>query len=122
MSLPRPDRRVEPAAFYSDYAPRTWTALVGGAALPPWRFDIAFIVDGARFTQVGRADAVKAPAGAATVDLKGKTVMPAIIVAKFFSSFFFAHRGARSRAVPPAPCGGVAPPASTSSVRPHLPR
>ena len=38
-----------------------------------------FIVDGARFSQVGRADAVKAPAGAATVDLKGKTVMPAII-------------------------------------------
>ena len=38
-----------------------------------------FIVDGARFTQVGRADAVKVPAGAATVDLKGKTVMPAII-------------------------------------------
>ena len=38
-----------------------------------------FIVDGARFAQVGRSDAVKAPPGAATVDLKGKTVMPAII-------------------------------------------
>ncbi len=38
-----------------------------------------FIVDGARFTQVGRADAVKMPAGAARVDLAGKTVMPAII-------------------------------------------
>src|SRR5262245_13015429 len=38
-----------------------------------------FIVDGARFAQVGRSDAVKAPAGAATVDLKGKTVIPAII-------------------------------------------
>jgi imidazolonepropionase-like amidohydrolase len=38
-----------------------------------------FIVDGARFTQVGRADAVKVPAGAARVDLAGKTVMPAII-------------------------------------------
>lgn len=39
----------------------------------------AFVVDGARFTQVGRSDAVKVPAGAVTVDLKGKTVMPAII-------------------------------------------
>lgn len=39
----------------------------------------AFVVDGARFTQIGRSDAVKVPGGAVTVDLKGKTVMPAII-------------------------------------------
>ena len=38
-----------------------------------------FIVDGTRFTQVGTASDVKVPAGAARVDLKGKTVMPAII-------------------------------------------
>jgi imidazolonepropionase-like amidohydrolase len=39
----------------------------------------AFVVEGTRITQVGRAGQVKAPAGAARVDLAGKTVMPAII-------------------------------------------
>jgi imidazolonepropionase-like amidohydrolase len=39
----------------------------------------AFIVDVARFTQVGRAGQVQVPAGARRVDLRGKTVMPAII-------------------------------------------
>lgn len=39
----------------------------------------AFVVDGARITAVGRAGAVTAPAGAARVDLAGKTVMPAIV-------------------------------------------
>ncbi len=39
----------------------------------------AFIVDNGRFTQVGRAGEVQVPAGAARVDLAGKTVMPAII-------------------------------------------
>jgi imidazolonepropionase-like amidohydrolase len=39
----------------------------------------AFIVDGSRFTQVGQSGQLKAPAGAARVDLSGKTVMPAII-------------------------------------------
>ncbi|MBI4472044.1 MAG: amidohydrolase family protein [Acidobacteria bacterium] len=38
-----------------------------------------FIVDGSRFTQVGRAGQVQIPAGARRVDLRGKTVMPAII-------------------------------------------
>jgi imidazolonepropionase-like amidohydrolase len=38
-----------------------------------------FIVDGTRFTQVGRAGEVKAPAGASRVSLTGKTVMPTII-------------------------------------------
>ena len=38
-----------------------------------------FVVDGARFTQVGRSDQVKVPNGATRVDLAGKTVMPAII-------------------------------------------
>lgn len=47
----------------------------GGAALE----NAAFVVEGGRFTQVGRADAVKIPAGATRVDLAGKTVMPAII-------------------------------------------
>src|SRR5215510_12906102 len=39
----------------------------------------SFIVNGARFTQVGRAADVRVPAGAARVNLAGKTVMPTII-------------------------------------------
>jgi imidazolonepropionase-like amidohydrolase len=38
-----------------------------------------FVVEGDRFTQVGRAGQVKVPAGATRVSLAGKTVMPAII-------------------------------------------
>ena len=47
----------------------------GGAPIE----NAAFIVDGARFIQVGRAGELQVPAGAARVDLTGKTVMPAII-------------------------------------------
>src|SRR5687768_15119946 len=39
----------------------------------------AFVVQGNRITAVGRRGQVTAPAGAARVDLTGKTVMPAII-------------------------------------------
>jgi len=39
----------------------------------------AFIVSGNRFTQIGRAGQVQVPAAARRVDLRGKTVMPAII-------------------------------------------
>ena len=39
----------------------------------------AFLVENGRFTEVGLAGAVEAPAGASRVDLTGKTVMPAII-------------------------------------------
>ena len=38
-----------------------------------------FVVEGARFVQVGRAGDVQVPAGARRVDLAGKTVMPAIV-------------------------------------------
>jgi imidazolonepropionase-like amidohydrolase len=47
----------------------------GGPALE----NATFVVEGTRFTQVGRADAVKVPAGAARVDLAGKTVIPALL-------------------------------------------
>jgi imidazolonepropionase-like amidohydrolase len=47
----------------------------GGPAID----NAAFVVEGTRFTQVGRADAVKVPAGATRVDLAGKTVIPAIL-------------------------------------------
>jgi imidazolonepropionase-like amidohydrolase len=52
--------------------------LINGNGGPPIE-NAAFVVEGTRFTQVGRADAVKVPAGAARVDLAGKTVMPAIL-------------------------------------------
>ncbi len=39
----------------------------------------AFIVQNNRFTQVGRRGQITVPAGAARVDLTGKTVMPAIV-------------------------------------------
>jgi len=39
----------------------------------------AFVVTGNRFTQVGRAGQVRAPAGAARVNLAGKTVMPMLV-------------------------------------------
>jgi imidazolonepropionase-like amidohydrolase len=39
----------------------------------------AFIVTGTRFTQVGRAGQVQVPTGARRVDLRGKTVIPAIV-------------------------------------------
>lgn len=39
----------------------------------------AFLVENARFTRVGRKGEIQAPAGAARVDLTGKTVIPALI-------------------------------------------
>jgi len=47
----------------------------GGPAIE----NAAFIVEGDRFTRVGRRGYVETPAGAARVDLTGKTVMPAMI-------------------------------------------
>lgn len=65
-------------------APAGGTTLYEGARVivgdgsPPIE-NAVFVVEGTRITQVGRAGQVKAPAGAARVDLAGKTVMPAII-------------------------------------------
>ncbi len=39
----------------------------------------AFLVDNSRFTKIGRKGEVRAPKGAARVDLTGKTVMPGLI-------------------------------------------
>jgi imidazolonepropionase-like amidohydrolase len=41
--------------------------------------DAAFLVENDRFTRVGRKGSVQAPAGAARVDLTGKTVIPALV-------------------------------------------
>ena len=51
--------------------------IVGDARAPI--DNASFIVNGARFEQVGRAADVRVPAGATRLNLAGKTVMPAII-------------------------------------------
>ncbi len=52
--------------------------LVTGQDVPPIE-DATFVVDGGRFTVVGPTAAVTVPAGAARVDLRGRTVVPALI-------------------------------------------
>lgn len=52
--------------------------LIVGDERPPIE-NAAFVVENGAFTAVGPAGEVPAPAGAARVDLAGKTVMPAII-------------------------------------------
>ena len=52
--------------------------LINGTGAAPLD-NAAFVVEQGRIAQVGRADQIKAPAGAAKVDLTGKTVMPAIV-------------------------------------------
>jgi len=52
--------------------------IVGDAATPPIARG-AFVVDNGVITTIGPAGTVTAPAGAARVDLTGKTVMPALI-------------------------------------------
>ena len=52
--------------------------LINGSGGPAIE-NATFVVEGTRFTQVGRADTVKVPAGATRVDLAGKTVIPAIL-------------------------------------------
>jgi imidazolonepropionase-like amidohydrolase len=53
----------------------------------------AFIVEGARITQVGTRDSVRKPDGATVVDLKGKTVMPAIVDAHSHLGYTDARTG-----------------------------
>ena len=52
--------------------------LIAGDGSAPLE-DSAFVVEGTRITQVGTRGTLAAPRGAATVDLRGKTVMPALI-------------------------------------------
>jgi imidazolonepropionase-like amidohydrolase len=51
--------------------------IIGDASVPIE--DGAFLVDSGRIRAIGRTGAVTAPAGAAHVDLSGKTVMPALV-------------------------------------------
>jgi imidazolonepropionase-like amidohydrolase len=52
--------------------------IITGDGRPPVE-NASFLVSGGRFTQVGSAASVRAPAGATRVSLAGKTVMPAIV-------------------------------------------
>ena len=52
--------------------------VITGDASPPIE-NAAFLVEKDRFTLLGRSGKVRAPAGAARVDLTGKTVIPALI-------------------------------------------
>ena len=52
--------------------------VIVGDGRPPIE-NASFVVDGARIVQIGTAANVRVPAGAARVNLAGKTVMPAII-------------------------------------------
>jgi len=52
--------------------------LIAGDGRPPLE-NAAFLVEGSRFTKVGRTSEILLPAGAARVDLSGKTVIPALI-------------------------------------------
>lgn len=52
--------------------------LITGDGSPPLE-DAAFIVEDTTFTRVGRRGEIQPPAGAARIDLTGKTVMPAMI-------------------------------------------
>ncbi len=58
----------------------------------------AFVVEGNRFTAVGRKGELQAPAGATRVDLTGKTVMPAIIDAHGHLGFLDMANGTMSKA------------------------
>ena len=58
----------------------------------------AFVVENGRFTAVGRNGQVTVPAGAARVDLSGKTVMPAIVDAHGHPGFVDAATGQMSKA------------------------
>ena len=51
--------------------------IVGDESLPI--DDAAFLVEGTKITKVGRRGDIQPPSGAGRVDLKGKTVMPAIV-------------------------------------------
>ena len=58
----------------------------------------AFVVEGSRITQVGTRGSVRKPDGATVVDLKGKTVIPALIDAHSHLGYTDARTGDTSSA------------------------
>jgi imidazolonepropionase-like amidohydrolase len=59
--------------------------------------DAAFVVENGRITQVGRRGQITTPAGAARLDLGGKTVMPGIVDAHGHPGFLDAFLGNMSK-------------------------
>ena len=86
---PRRGRQLLVAAFFVvaaalPFAQAPTVTLYEGARLIDGRGgaiidNAAFLVENGKFTQVGRAGQLKAPAGANRVSLQGMTVMPAIV-------------------------------------------
>lgn len=76
LAVPPPAMRAQPAAAGSTFF--EGARLITGTGGPVIE-NAAFLVEGARFVQVGRAGDLRAPAGATRVSLAGKTVIPAII-------------------------------------------
>jgi len=66
-----------PLATYSQSTIYEGARLIIGDSSPPIE-DGAFVVQNGRITAIGQRGSVKAPAGAAHVDLAGKTVMPTL--------------------------------------------
>src|SRR5688572_30146954 len=52
--------------------------LITGETRPPIE-DAAFIVEADRVTQVGTRSSVRAPVGATVIDVRGKTIIPALV-------------------------------------------
>ena len=67
-----------PAAAQADATVYAGARLIVGDGSAPIE-DAAIVVRGTRFEAVGRAGDVEAPAGAARVDLSGRTVIPALV-------------------------------------------
>jgi imidazolonepropionase-like amidohydrolase len=66
--------------------------LIAGDGRPPIE-NAAFVVEGSRITQVGARGSVRRPDGATVVDLKGRTVMPAIVDAHSHLGYTDARTG-----------------------------
>jgi imidazolonepropionase-like amidohydrolase len=75
-SPPPAEQAAEPAATSTATAFVGARVIVGDGSAPIE--NVTFVVDGGRFVAVGGTD-VEIPAGAARVDLAGKTVMPAMV-------------------------------------------
>lgn len=73
-----PSTDQAPAQAATDVTVFEGARLITGDGAPPIE-NAVFVVENARFVQVGRSGDVEVPAGASRVDLTGKTVMPAIV-------------------------------------------
>ena len=77
-SAPLPDQTDQAQAPGEALTVFRGARLILGDGNPPIE-NAAFVVQGDRFIEIGRNGDVEDPAGAGTVDLTGKTVMPALV-------------------------------------------